>query len=201
MQSPLPQSIKSLIDQFSQLPGIGAKTAERFVFYLLKKDPAELKKFADNLGQLKDKIKNCSICQNYSEQDPCLICNDKNRDQSIVCVVSEPTDLTAIEKTNEFKGVYHILGGVLNPLDGITPDKLRINELVERIKKNRPKEIILGLNPDIEGETTSLYLNKILKTLDIKITRLAKGLPMGSDLEYADQATLASALNNRRSLD
>ena len=201
MQSPLPQSIKSLIDQFSQLPGIGPKTAERFVFYLLKKDSVELKKFADNLGQLKDKIKICSVCQNYSEQDPCLICQDKNRDQSIICVVAEPTDLAAIEKTGEFKGVYHILGGALNPLDNITPDKLKINELVGRIKKNRPKEIILGLNPDIEGETTALYLNKILKTLDIKVTRLAKGLPMGSDLAYADQATLASALNNRKSID
>ncbi len=201
MQSPLPQSIKSLIEQFSQLPGIGPKTAERFVFYLLKKNPEEIKKFAEAIGQLKDKIKICSICQNYSEQDPCLICSDKNRDQTIICVVAEPTDLAAIEKTGEFKGVYHILGGVLNPLDNITPDKLKINELVERIKKNRPKEIILGLNPDIEGETTALYLNKILKTLDVKVTRLAKGLPMGSDLAYADQATLASALNNRRSLD
>lgn len=201
MQSPLPQSIKSLIEQFSQLPGIGSKTAERFVFHLLKKPKEELTKFGNNLSQLKDSVKTCSICQNYSEQDPCLICNDQNRDQSIICLVAEPTDLTAIEKTNEFKGVYHILGGVLNPLDNITPDKLRINELVERIKKNRPKEIILGLNPDIEGETTALYLNKLLKTLDVKITRLAKGLPMGSDLEYADQATLASALSNRRSLD
>ncbi len=201
MQPLLPPTIQNLISEFSQLPGIGAKTAERFVFYLLKKDPAELKKFADNLGQLKDKIKICSVCQNYSEQDPCLICSDKNRDQTVICVVAEPTDLTAIEKTGEFKGVYHILGGVLNPLEGITPDKLKINELVERIKKTRPKEIILGLNPDIEGETTSLYLNKIFKTLDVKVTRLAKGLPMGSDLEYADQATLSSALNNRRSVD
>ncbi|MFH1173237.1 MAG: recombination mediator RecR [bacterium] len=201
MQPILPQAIKSLTEQFCQLPGIGTKTAERFVFYLLKKNPEELKRFASALGQLKENIKICSICQNLAENDPCFICSSSNRDQTTICVVAEPTDLAAIEKTGDYRGAYHVLNGVLNPIEGITPDQLKIDELVQRIKKTRPQEIILALNPDIEGEATSLYLNKILKALDVKVTRIAKGLPLGSDLEYADQATLSSALANRRNID
>jgi len=201
MQPILPQTIRNLIEEFSQLPGIGTKTAERFVFYLLKKQPADLQRFANNLSRLKENVKLCSICQTLAEQDPCYICSNPERDKSIICVVAEPTDLAAIEKTDDYQGVYHVLNGVLNPIENITPDKLKIDELIQRIKKDKPQEVILALNPDIEGESTSLYLNKLLKALDIKVTRLAKGLPMGSDLEYADQATLSSALFNRKDID
>lgn len=201
MQPVLPQAIKSLVEQFSQLPGIGTKTAERFVFYLLKKNPEELKRFAEIINQLKASIQTCSVCQNFAETNPCFICQDHNRDQNTICVVAEPTDLAAIEKTGDYRGLYHVLNGVLNPIEGITPDRLKIEELIKRIKEKKPKEIILALNPDIEGEATSLYLNKLLKALDVKVTRLAKGLPLGSDLEYADQATLSSALANRRNID
>jgi len=195
-----PPSIKNLIDQFSHLPGIGPKTAERLVFYLLNQPKENLASFGLALEHIKDKIKVCRQCQNFAETDPCLICGDKKRNQKIICVVAKPQDLFALEKTNEYPGVYHVLGGVIDPLDGITPDRLKINELVERIKKDNSVEVILGLNSDMPGETTILYLTKLLKQYKIKITRLAQGLPSGSDLEYADEVTLTSALKGRREL-
>ena len=182
-----PSSIQNLINQFSQLPGIGPKTAERFVFHLLKQSPEQLNKFAKDLTQLKNKTVRCSICQNFT-------------DQKTICVVAEPQDIIALEKIGDYQGVYHVLGGLLNSLDNITPDKLTIDKLTERIKNNQPKEIILALNPNIEGESTALYLTKLLKPLNIKITRLARGLPMGSDLAYADEVTLGSALQGRREI-
>lgn len=194
----LPASIRKLIEQLSYLPGVGPKTAVRLAFYLLKKPQADLEAFAGAIMNAKKDIRVCSVCLNLSEHEPCLICNNDNRDQTTVCVVAESHDQEAIERTNEYQGVYHILGGVLNPLEGIGPDSLNINQLVKRINQGLIEEVILGLNPDLEGESTSLYLQKLLQPLKVKITRLAKGLPSGSDIEYADEITLGSALKNRR---
>ena len=148
---------------------------------------------------LKDKIKMCRVCQNFSESNPCPLCAAKNRDQKTICVVAEPQDIIALEKTGEYQGVYHVLHGLLRPIDGITPDKLKINELLERVEKNGIREIILALNPDIEGESTSLHLKKLLSPFPLKITKLARGLAMGTELEYADEVTLSSALKERKS--
>jgi len=192
-----PEPIQNLINEFNKLPGIGPKTSERFVFHLLKQPKEEISKLSQTLNNLKDNITYCSICQNISEKNPCHICSDQTRNKKTICVVAESHDMASIENTGEYKGLYHILGGNLNPLEDITPDKLKIKELLSRIKKNDIKEIILALNPDLEGESTTLYLIKILKPLNIKITKLARGLPMGSDLEYADEITLSNALNGR----
>ncbi|MBU1131498.1 recombination mediator RecR [Patescibacteria group bacterium] len=196
----LPNSIQKLIDQFNKLPGIGPKTAERLAFWLLKNPQSELEEFADSIAQAKKDLVICSVCQNISYHDPCDICHDSARDKKTICVVAETHDLQAIERTGEFQGTYHILGGVLNPLEGATPDKLNIDSLINRIRNNGIKEVILGLNPDMEGESTALYLLKLLKPLTVKVTKLARGLPTGSDIEYADEVTLGSALNNRREL-
>jgi len=196
----LPQSIQKLIDQFNKLPGIGPKTAERLAFWLIKKPAPELAEFGDCIKNAKNDLIVCSVCRNIAYRDPCEICSDKSRDQKTVCVVAETHDLTAIERTGEYQGAYHVLNGVLNPLEGITPDQLNINSLINRIKGDGINEIILGLNPDMEGESTALYLLKLLKPLNVKITRLARGLPTGSDIEYADEITLGSALKNRREL-
>ena len=200
----LPKSIQQLITHFSALPGIGPKSAERFVFYLLKQDKKNPADFGNTLLRIKDNIKNCELCGQITEHLPdavagnlCSICKNQNRDHSIICVVAESSDITALEKSEQFNGVYHILNGVLNPTEGITPDKLNIASLENRIKKNKITEIILALNPTIEGETTSLYLTKLLKKYNIKITKLARGLPQGSDLEYADEVTLANAFIGR----
>lgn len=179
------------------LPGIGRKTAERLVFYLLKQNKNFLNDFATNLLHVKDNIKNCSLCGQFCEQELCAICNDQKRNHFLICVVAEAADIGALEKPKEFNGVYHVLNGTLNPLEGISIEKLRIKELVERIKKQPPREIILALNPNIEGETTSLYLTKLLKNYNIKITKLARGLPQGGDLEYADEITLSNAIKGR----
>jgi len=194
------ETIEKLISEFSKLPGIGQKTAERFVFYLLKQPKEELEKLNLALKNLEKNIKICSICQNFSETDPCPICSSKSRDKSIICVVAEPQDLLAIEKTGEYKGTYHVLHGVINLPEGITPNRLKINELLERVKKNRIKEIILALNPDIEGESTALHIKKLLSPFNLKITKLARGLAMGSELEYADEITLADALKGRKEI-
>ncbi len=196
----LPNSIQKLIDQFNKLPGIGPKTAQRLAFFLLKKPQADLEEFAATLTEAKKDLTTCSVCLNISSHNPCNICHDASRDQKTVCVVSDSQNLQAIERTGEYQGTYHILGGVLNALEGIGPESLNIKQLIDRIKTNGFAEIILGLNPDLEGESTTLYLQKLLKPLNIKITRLAKGLPSGSDIEYADEITLGSALKNRREL-
>ena len=194
-----PPSIKELIDQFTRLPGLGPKTAERLVFYLLRQPKADLSKFGLALEHLKDKIIQCNQCYNFAETNPCLICSNKNRSPKVICVVAKPQDLFTLEKINEYQGVYHVLGGIIDPLEGITPDQLKIKELVERIKQVGAVEIILALSPDLPGETTILYLTKLLKQFkNIKITRLAQGLPSGSDLEYVDDITLTSALKGRK---
>lgn len=194
-----PAAIKNLIDQFASLPGIGPKTAERLVFYLVKQPKADLAKFGLALEHLKDLIVICGQCHNFSESNPCLICGDKKRNTKVICLVAKPQDLFVLEKTGEYQGVYHVLGGVIDPLAGITPQQLKVRELIERIKKNGVIEIILALNSDLAGETTILYLTKLLKQFkNLKITRLAQGLPMGSDLEYVDEVTLGNALKGRK---
>lgn len=194
----LPKIIQELIDQLAKLPGVGPKTAQRYAFDLLKKPKKEIEKLSLTLKELKDKVLLCKSCFNYSESDLCPLCKDPQRNKKQILVVSEPQDVEAIEKTSEYKGLYHVLGGVINQIEGITPDKLRIKELILRIKKEKPQEVILGLNPDLEGETTALYLQRVLKPFKIKITRLARGLPTGSDLDYADEITLSFALKNRK---
>ncbi|MFA6304361.1 MAG: recombination mediator RecR [Patescibacteria group bacterium] len=194
----LPTSIQKLIDQLGKLPGIGPKTASRLAFFLLKKPQADLETFANSITHAKADIITCSICLDLAQTNPCRLCSNPERDQDIVCVVAESHDLQAIERTGEYQGVYHVLGGILNPLEGIGPESLNIRQLLSRTQSGKIKEIILGLNPDLEGESTSLYLQKLLQSLNLKITRLAKGLPSGSDIEYADEITLGSALKNRR---
>lgn len=196
-----PAPIQYLLDEFAKLPGIGPKSAERFVFYLLKRPPEEIERFAATLLRLTSAVRQCSVCFDFSESDPCQYCKDKQRDGTILCVVAESADVLAIEKTGEYRGRYHVLGGVLRPTEGITPDQLRINELVKRVRGDGIKEIILATNPDLEGEATALYINKLLRPVNVSVTRIAKGLPMGSDLEYADEVTLANALAGRRAVN
>ncbi len=187
-----------LIEEFQKLPGIGPKSAQRMAFYLLKMPYEEVKKFADSIIDAKEKIKYCRVCYNLSAENPCEICSNEKRDKSVICIVAESKDIIAVEKTKEYKGLYHVLQGLISPLDGIGPEELRIKELLERISKEQPDEVILVLNPSVEGDATSLYLAKILKPLGIKITRIAFGLPVGGDLEYADEVTLIRAIEGRR---
>lgn len=197
---PYPLSIQNLIDIFSTLPTVGPKTAERYVFYLLKKNPEELKKFAQTILELKNNIVICNHCFAIANSNPCPICLDKKRDKTKICVVADYRDMITIESTREYNGLYHILGGILNAIEGIKPEQLNIQPLLNKIKNNGIKEIIFALNPNLEGETTTLYLTKLLKQAGLphlKITRLAKGLPMGADLEYADEITLGNAIKYR----
>ena len=189
--------LAKLIDQFQKLPGIGPKSAQRMAFHLLKMPLAEVEKFADVMVNSKKTIKYCDVCFNLSSENPCEICASDKRDRSIICVVSEAKDLIAIEKTREFKGLYHVLQGLISPLDGIGPDDLRVKELLHRATDETVQEIILAINPSVEGEATSLYLNKIIKPFGVKVTRIAFGLPMGGDLEYVDELTILKALDGR----
>ncbi len=195
-----PKSIQSLIDHFSKLPSVGPKTAERYVFYLLRQHPESLQGFAQAIAELKEKTKVCQTCLSIVESSPCAICSDVKRDRSILCLVADTRDMIAIESSGQYRGLYFILGGVINTIEGVSPEQLNIKYLIPRLKPNTIKEIILAFNPDVEGETTSLYMNKILKTFKVKVTRLAKGLPMGADLEYADGITLANALKYRNAV-
>lgn len=191
------ESLEQLAEQFAQLPGIGRKTAHRLAFYVLKMSQEEVQALADALLSVKAKIRYCSVCSNITETDPCPICADSRREQGLICVVEEPNDVVAIEKTNEYHGLYHVLGGALSPLDGIGPDDLKIKELLHRVSTTHTDEVILALNPNVEGEATTLYISKLLKPFGIKVTRIARGLPVGSDLEFADEATLSRALEGR----
>lgn len=189
-------SLDKLVDEFSKFPGIGRKTAQRMAFYLLKIGKEEAESLAKAIVQLKQRIRYCSVCFNITEDDPCKICRDSKRERDIICVVEEPNDVLALEKTKQYKGLFHVLGGVLSPLNGVGPDELRIRELMLRLK-NGVKEIIVATNPNVEGEATAIYLSKLIKPLGIKVTRIARGLPAGSDLEYADQVTLINAIEGR----
>lgn len=196
----LPQPLKNLIDQLSKLPEIGPRAATRLAFFLLNQPESYIKDLARAVLELKTKTKTCKNCFNLASADICHICSDPKRDQKIICVIEDILDILPIERTRRYQGVYHVMGGLIAPIEGITPDKLHIKELVERIKKLNSKtiEIILALNPTVEGDTTALYLERTLKPLGIKITRLGRGLSSGSDLEYADETTLINALMGRR---
>jgi recombination protein RecR len=186
-----------LIKQLSRIPGIGSKSAARIAYYLLKADSGFVHDLADSIKDVKDKIIFCSICGNYTQSDPCPICTDSIRDKKTICVVEQAQDLAVIEATKEYRGLYHVLGGVISPLDGVGPKDLRISGLIERIGKDKVEEVILATNPTVEGDTTALYLIKLLESYDVRVSRLALGLPVGGDLEYADRLTLARALNSR----
>lgn len=185
------------IEELSKFPGIGRKTAQRLALHLLKKDKHDLDKLIVAITNLKDKLRFCSICFNISENEVCPVCSSDKRDRSVICVVEEASDVIAIEKTNEYNGLYHVLGGVLSPLSGIGQEDLKIKELVARLEENETEEVILALNPDTEGETTSHYLSRLIKPFDIKVSRIARGLPIGGDLEFADEATIGRAVSGR----
>lgn len=193
--------LAQLIEFFQKFPGIGPKSAQRMAFHLLKMPLSDVKRFSQILVEAKENIHYCNICFNMSASNPCEICSDSNRDKSIICVVAETKDLIAIEKTREYKGLYHVLQGTLSPLDGIGVEDIRIKELLTRITDEEVKEIILALSPSVEGEATSMYLTKLLKPFNIKISRIAFGIPIGSDLEFADEITLAKAIEGRRIID
>ena len=195
-----PEPVARLIDALQRLPGIGPKTAQRLTFYLLKRPTDEVRELGDALLAMKEKITYCRVCFNVTDEDPCRICNDPRRDPNVVCVVEEPNDLLAMERTGEYRGRYHVLLGALSPLDGIGPDDLKIRELLARLDGKETAEVILATNPNVEGEATALYLAKLLRPLVIRITRIARGLPVGGDLEYADQVTLSKALEGRREI-
>ncbi len=189
--------LAKLIEYFQKLPSIGPKTAQRLALHLLKMPQNEVKSFAEAMIEAKTTISYCDICFNMSQSNPCEICQNTSRNREIICVVNETKDLIAIEKTNEYNGLYHVLQGLISPIDGIGPNDIRIKELLTRVHDNEIKEIILALNPSVEGEATSLYLNKLLKPFGIKISRIAFGIPLGSELEYADELTLIKALEAR----
>ncbi len=188
-----------LIEEFHRLPGVGPKTAQRLTFYLLRAPKDQAQSLAEALVQLKDRIVTCAICSNIAEENPCAICRDEARERSIICVVEEPLDVLALERTREYHGLYHVLHGAISPVEGIGPEDLRIQELLNRIQRGGAvKEIVLATNPNLEGEATAMYLERLIKPLGIKMTRLARGLPVGGDLEYADEVTLTRALEGRR---
>ncbi len=192
------EPIGRLINEFSKLPGVGAKTAQRFAYKIINMKPEEAEAFASAILNAKSKVKYCSVCGNFSEDDICDIC--KNRLAESICVVKEPKDVIAIEKLNEFNGVYHVLHGTISPLDGVGPNDINIKELLSRIAKGGVKEVIMATNPDVEGEATAMYITNLIKPLGIKVTRLAHGIPIGTELEYADEVSLARAFVERKTL-
>ncbi len=193
--------VQDLIDELGRLPGVGPKSAQRIAFHLLAADPVDVKRLATVLTEVKDKVRFCSTCGNVAEDTQCRICADPRRDHSVICVVEEPKDVAAIEKTREFRGVYHVLGGALSPIDGVGPDDLRIRELMARLADTKVDELILATDPNLEGEATATYLVRLVRDLGLKVTRLASGLPVGGDLEYADEVTLGRAFEGRRLVD
>jgi recombination protein RecR len=195
-----PEPVARLIDALQRLPGIGPKTAQRLTFYMLKRPAAEVSELGEALLAVKQKIVHCRTCFNVTDEDPCRICTDLRRDDHVICVVEEPNDLLAMERTGEYRGRYHVLLGALSPLDGIGPEDLKVRELLSRLEAASVEEIILATNPSVEGEATAIYLAKLLKPFAPKITRLARGLPVGGDLEYADEVTLAKAIEGRRDM-
>jgi recombination protein RecR len=190
-------SLEKLIEQFSKFPGIGKKTAQRMAFFVLKERKEEAEALAQAVLDVKSKVGYCSICFNITEDDPCTICRDERRDRTTICVVEEANDVVALDRTSQYHGLFHVLGGVLSPLDGVGPDELKIKELLSRLKDKEIKEVIIATNPNTEGEATAIYLSKLIRPLGIRVTRIARGLPAGGDLEYADQITLSNALEGR----
>ena len=187
-----------LIEQLQRLPGIGAKGAQRLAFHLLRKPREDVDQLLDAVREVKERITSCSVCSNITDTDPCYYCTHPSRDQQVICVVEDPHNVDAVEKTKQFNGTYHVLMGALSPLQGIGPDDLKIANLLERIKRAEVREVILATNPNVEGQATALYLNKLLKPLGVTVTRIAIGVPVGSDLEYADEVTMHKAMEGRR---
>ncbi len=193
-----PKSIAALIEQFQKFPSVGPKSAQRMAFHLLRMSSADVENFAKIILEAKANTRTCEVCFNLSATSPCEICSSTNRDRSTICVIADTKDLIAIEKTNEYKGLYHVLQGLISPIDGIGADDIRIKELLNRLTQEEVKEVILALSPSVEGEATSLYLTKLIKPFGIKVSRIAFGLPVGADLEYADDITIAKAIEGRR---
>ena len=200
MMSTIPPSVTRLIEILSELPGIGPKTASRLTFFLLRAETDLPLRLAEALSELKERTRFCSVCFNISEQDPCPICSDQGRDRSLICVVEEPLDVLAVERTEQYRGLYHVLHGALSPIDGVFAENLRIAELLRRVQAEKTQEVILAVNPTTEGDYTAAYLVSKLRPMELKVTRLGRGLPVGGDLEYADQITLANALEGRTEL-
>ncbi|NDI10635.1 MAG: recombination protein RecR [Actinobacteria bacterium] len=193
--------IQSLIDELGRLPGIGPKSAQRIAFHVIQSDRSDIERLVEVLRTVRERVKFCLVCGNISEEIECLICRDTRRDLSLICVVEESKDVVAIERTREFKGRYHVLGGAISPIDGVGPDQLRIKELLTRLEDAQIKEIIIATDPNLEGEATATYLSRLIKPLGIAVSRLASGLPVGGDLEYADEVTLGRAFEGRRTLN
>lgn len=189
--------LSRLIEQFASLPGIGRKTAQRLAFYVLTMSKEQAKAFSDAIMDAHEKIHYCSVCRNYTDKETCEICDDPSRDRSVICVVEDAKDVAAFERTREYRGLYHVLGGLISPMDGIGPDQLFLKELLARVNDGTVKEVIMATNPTIEGEATAMYVGKLLKPLGVTVSRLAYGVPVGSDLEYADEVTLYKAIENR----
>ena len=195
-----PVALERLTEQFAKLPGIGGKTAQRLAFHLLSMQPEEAQEFADAIVQAKKTVHLCPVCQNLTDKDICPICDDDSRDRGVICVVAEPKDVIAMERAREFSGLYHVLHGVISPLNHMGPDDIRIKELLARVAKGDVREIIMATNPDTEGEATAMYISRLLRPMEVRVTRLAYGIPVGSQLEYADDVTLLRALEGRRDI-
>jgi recombination protein RecR len=193
-----PDPLNKLIEQLQRLPGIGAKSAARLAFHVLKTPREEVDRLAEAMREVKDRVTYCSVCSNITDTEPCFYCTDSGRDRRIICVVEEPENVNGVEKTHGFRGLYHVLMGALSPLQGVGPDDLKIKGLLERVGQGGVEEVILATNPNVEGEATAIYLAKLLKPLGVKVTRIAMGVPVGSDLEYADEVTMGKALEGRR---
>jgi recombination protein RecR len=193
-----PDPLARLVEQLQRLPGIGAKSAQRLAFHILKTPREDVERLADAMREVKDRITYCSICSNITDVDPCFYCTSDTRDRRLICVVEQPENVTAIEKTREFKGMYHVLMGALSPLHGVGPDDLKVKALLQRVSEGATDEVILATNPNVEGEATAIYLARLLKPLGLKVTRIAMGVPVGSDLEYADEITMTRAMEGRR---
>ena len=193
--------VQDLIDELGRLPGVGPKSAQRIAFHILQTDPADVRRLAQVLTEVKDKVRFCSVCGNVAQDEQCRVCRDPRRDPSVICVVEESKDVVAIERTREFRGRYHVLGGAISPIDGVGPDDLRIRELLTRLAEGTVTELILATDPNLEGEATATYLARMVGSIGLRVTRLASGLPVGGDLEYADEVTLGRAFEGRRLLD
>ena len=195
-----PVALQELTDQFARLPGIGGKTAQRLAFYVLGLPQEEAQNFADAILEAKRTVHTCPVCQNLTDRDLCPICDDDTRDQGLICVVAEAKDVIAMERSREFSGVYHVLHGVISPLNHVTQDDIRVKELLQRVATGRVREVIMATNPDTEGEATAMYISRLLRPMEVKVTRLAYGVPVGSQLEYADEVTLSRALEGRQEI-
>ncbi|HEV8207321.1 MAG TPA: recombination mediator RecR [Acidimicrobiia bacterium] len=201
MASPFEGPVQSLVDELGRLPGIGPKSAQRIAFFLLKSAPDDAKRLARAIVEAKERVSWCRRCFNFAEGELCVYCRDDRRDSALLCVVEEPRDIVAVERTQEYRGRYHVLLGAISPIEGIGPDQLKIKELLARVNDEGVQEVILATNPNIEGEATAMYLARLLKPLGLRVTRIASGLPVGGDLEYADEVTLGRALEGRREVD